>query len=215
MATTLPILPNTGSTGHLLPTLSPGQGIGASTLPISPAAPASTGIGVPTTGISAGLNTADGSNTLTGDFKDTYGSGTGKALAGVLGGLGTATDAAVTSTNQGILDAAGRQVSNLQATNAAHGVSADSSSAALGLGDFNSQVSQTIASTDSQMELQEENTLISSLQGEGAAHGADSSFWDSLGDVFGVVGDVADTIGSAVTGMPASGHSILDTLRDL
>lgn len=215
MATTLPILPNTGSTGHLLPTLSPGQGIGASTLPISPAAPASTGIGVPTTGISAGLNTADGSNTLTGDFKDTYGSGTGKALAGVLGGLGTATDAAVTSTNQGILDAAGRQVSNLQATNAAHGVSADSSSAALGLGDFNSQVSQTIASTDSQMELSEENTLIGALQNEGSAHGADSSFWDTFtSDVLPLVGDAAGVL-SGIPGMGKTASGVFDALSAL
>jgi hypothetical protein len=46
------------------------------------------------------------------------------------------------------------------------------------------------------MELSEENTLISALQGEGAAHGPDGSTWDSI---LGGIGDAAD-IGGAVLG---------------
>lgn len=207
LSPTLPISPTT----PLLPLgTSAAQPMG--TLPV--ATPASTGIAVPTTGISTGLNTADGSNTLTGDFKDTYGSGTGKALAGVLGGLGSATDNAVTATNQSILDAAGRQISNIQATNAAHGVSADSSSAALALGDFQAQVSQTIADTDAKMQLSEENTLIDALQNEGTAHGADSSFWDSFGSIVGTVGDVAGTVSEGF-GIGGTAGTILDTLAAL
>jgi hypothetical protein len=172
--TVLPGTPTTGTApAATIPGVAPsstGQGTGVGT------------IAVPTTGISSSLSTTDGSNTLVGDFKDTYGNATGTALADTIANLGTATDAAVTTTNQSILNAAGIQQANLEATDAAHGVSADSSSAALSLGDFNSQVSQQIATTDSQMELSEENTLISALQDEGTAHGPSSSFMGSLSD---------------------------------
>jgi len=204
------LLPNLGGS-TAAPSLVPSSS-SQGTLPIT--APASTSIGAPTTGISAGLSTADGSKTLTGDFKDTYGSGTGTALAGVLGGLGSATDNAVKATNDQILAAADRQKSNMQATNAAHGISTDSSASALGIGDFNAQVNQTLATVDSQMELQEENTLINALQNEGAAHGADSSFWDSFGDVISTVGDVAGAVSQAF-GVPGNPGKALDALSAL
>lgn len=214
MATTLPILPNTGAGNpnlmsgataktNIAPVGLPGSGTNTGTLP--------TGIAVPGQGISTGLSTANGSNTLAGDFSDTYGKGTGLALEGVLANLGTSTDNAVQATNQGILNSAGLQLSNLEATEAAHGVSADSSSASLAKGDFDSQVESTIATTDAGMELNEENTLISSLQNEGSAHGADSSFWDSLGDIGGVIGDVA----GAAVGLPGIGTTATSVLSSL
>src|SRR5258708_5227541 len=149
---TTPTLPN-------LPTVpGAGQGIGVagSSPSLVPGAPPTA------TGISAGLSTYNGDHTVAGDFTATYGQGTGTALINTLAGLGTATDKAVSATNEQILQSAGRQQANLQATNAAHGLSTDSSASALSLGDFNSQVTQTLATTDSQMELQEENTLIDS-----------------------------------------------------
>ena len=207
---TLPQLPVAKPTAvPNIPGIPPvGTGAIPTAIPGAPAAsiPSSTGQGTgvgtlaaPTTGISSGLSTVDGSNTLVGDFKDTYGAGTGTALADTLAGLGTATDKAVTATNQSILNAAGIQEANLKAGNAAAGLSADSSSSALSLGDFSSQVNQEIATTDSQMELSEENTLIQSLFQEGGAHGGDSSFMSSLGDFLqggglGAVGDVAGTV---------------------
>lgn len=94
--------------------------------------------------ISSGLSTTDGSNTVKGDFKDTYGAGTGSAIVDQLGSLGTATNSAVQSTNQAVLDAADRQKSNMYAQQAARGVSPDSSSSALYGSDFDAQVNSTL-----------------------------------------------------------------------
>lgn len=192
-----------------------GAGLGSTgTLPLT----SSTGITTPT-GISSGLSLTDGSNTLVGDFSDTYGKGTGTALADTLGNLGTSTDAAVTATNNSILQAAGIQEANLKAGDAAAGLSADSSASALGLGDFESQVSTNLQATDSNMELSEENTLISALQGEGAAHGPDSSFLGTLGqiggDVLGAVGDVAGVVNDLPGVGTGTASSVLDTLSGL
>ena len=223
---TIPSLPATpakpiGTWNNVIPG---GSGLSStpSTVPGAAVVPGNTsqGTGVGTinpsgVSISSGLSTADGSHTLVGDFKDTYGAGTGTALADTLAGLGTATDKAVTATNQSILDAAGRQQANLQANQAAHGVSTDSSASALALGDFTSQVSQEIATTDSNMELTEENILIDALQKEGTQHGGDSSFMSSLGDFFsggglGAVGAVA----GAVDSLPGTGGGALGSTLD-
>lgn len=130
--------------------------------------------------ISSGLNTTDGSNTLTGDFKDTYGAGTGKALAGVLGNLGTATDGAVQATNNAAELDASKQQANIASQLAAAGISPDSSTNALEQGDFASSFNANLQSTDANMQLQQQDTLISALQNEGQAHGPDSSTWDSV-----------------------------------
>ena len=159
-----------------------------------------TGLTTAPTGISSGLNLTGGSDTLLGDFQQTYGQGTGSALAGVLGNLGSATDAAVESTNAGILQAANQQYANIQATQAAHGVSADSSTAALAAGDFNAQVNQGIQSTDAGMQLNEENTLISALQNEGTAHGTDVSTLDNVMTGITDAGQIAGSVGSAIAG---------------
>ena len=135
---------------------------------VAPSVGTDAGLTVPATGIGSGLSTVGGDDTVLGDFQATYGQGTGTALEGVLAGLGTATSGAVTATNQGIIDSAQKQYANLQATQAAQGVSADSSTAALAAGDFNAQVNQGIASTDAGIELSEENALINSLQNEGS-----------------------------------------------
>lgn len=166
------------------------------------------------TGISSGLSTVDGSNTLVGDFSDTYGKGTGTALATILAGLGTSTDSAVTATNNQILQAAGLQQANMTATQAAHGVSSDSSTAALATGDFNAQVNTALQSTDANMELSEYNTLISSLQQEGTAHGGDSSWTDSLGSILGLGGSAAGAISEGF-GIGGTTGSILDALSSL
>lgn len=193
------------------------------TLPNLPAVPNAPGTGstVGTLGanpvsLSSGLSLADGAHTLVGDFKDSYGTGTGTALAGVLGNLGTATDKAVVATNQNILNAAGIQQANIRSGDAAHGLSADSSASALALGDFNAQVNSQLQATDANMELQQEDTLISSLQGEGAAHGGDGSFMKSLGAFLqggglGVIGDTSTAINS-LPGISGGASSALDII---
>ena len=184
-----------------------GQGILPNTLP---------GATGPSTGVSTGLSTVNADHTVAGDFTATYGQGTGTALINTLAGLGTSTSNAVQATNQSILDAAGRQQANLQATNAAHGLSTDSSASALSLGDFNSQVTQQIASTDANMELQEENTLIQSLFKEGQAHGGDSSFMGSLGNFFEGGGlDLLGAAGSVADALPGTGGTGLGNILDV
>lgn len=172
------------------------------TLPVAPA----------NTGISSGLSTKDGSHTLVGDFKDTYGAGVGTVLADTLAGLGTSTDKAVTSTNQSILDAAGRQEANLRAGNAAHGISTDSSASALSLGDFAAQTEQTIASTDASIELSQEDLLINSLFKEGTAHGGDVSGWDTFMNIVKGVGSTVGDIAGAFIGDPKLGNQVTASL---
>lgn len=156
--------------------------------------PLSSGITVPG-GISSGLSTKDGSNTLVGDFKDTYGAGTGAALAGTSATLGTSTDSAVQATNNHILNAAARQGANISSGLAAAGISADSSTSALSIGDFNAQVTDTLANTDAQIELSQQNTLISALQDEGGAHGTDPSTLDAVMNGFSDAAQIASSIG--------------------
>lgn len=144
--------------------------------------------------ISSGLNTTDGSNTLTGDFKDSYGNATGTALAGVLGSLGTATNGAVAATNSAIEADAAKSQANIDSQLAAAGISPNSSASALEKGDFASSLSETIGSTDAQMELSEENTLISSLQSEGQTHGPSGSTLDSVLSGFETAGSIAGAI---------------------
>src|ERR1700744_1376120 len=161
-----------GSTGPGASTY--GQPFGGlpTTLPSSPTS------GMPS--ISSGLSTQDGSNTLVGDFSDTYGKGTGTALAGILANLGTSTNSAVQATNQNVLQAANDQYANILGQEAATGISPDSSSHALAAGDFNAKVNSNLASIDAQMEESGLNTISSTLQDEGKAHGTDGSTFDSI-----------------------------------
>jgi sulfur carrier protein ThiS len=219
---TAPVIP----TLPTLPPVSPPNVLPGTNTPVPSSTGQGTGVGTiaaPATGISSGLGSTltqsqptTNSNSLLGDFQATYGQGTGTALADTLAGLGTATDAAVTSTNQSILNAAGIQQANLEAGDAAAGLSADSSASALALGDFDSQVSQNIASTDSQMELSEENELINALQSEGTAHGPSGSVMGSISDFLtggglGVVGDAA----GALDQLPGTGGTGLGSTLDI
>ncbi len=140
------------------------------------------------------INWNDGSNTVTGDFKDTYGAGTGTAITDVLKNLGTSTDSAVAATNANVNLEASKQAANITSGEAASGVTANSSTAALAQGDFYAGVNSQLQSTDANMELNEENTLLSTLTGEGEAHGSDTSTLDSV--VSGLEG-----VGSSVTSL--------------
>lgn len=192
----------------------PATGTSNPTVPFG-GAPTTLGSGIGT-GISTGLSTDYGDYTLAGDFSQTYGKGTGTALEGVLANLGTSTDGAVSATNAAALQTAGIQGANISSGEAAAGVSADSSTAALAQGDFASQVNTQLQATDSQMELGEENTLISSLQNEGSAHGGDSTGWDTFSDVLSAIpglGGLAQGASSAISGIsPGADTSILDAL---
>jgi len=156
------------------------------------AAPSSTGL--PSTSPSTPTNNVawtTGNDSVVGDFQQTYGHGTGTAITQVLQGLGTSTDAAVTATTNATDQAANQQYANIQAQQAAAGITPNSSAAALAAGDFYSNVNTNLQATTANMELNEEGTLLSSLTGEGAAHGSDQSGWDTFADVMGDIGDVA------------------------
>lgn len=159
-----------------------------------------------------GINWNDGSNTVTGDFKDTYGAGTGTAITDVLKNLGTSTDSAVAATNANVNLEAGKQAANITSGEAASGVTANSSTAALAQGDFYAGVNSQLQSTDANMELNEENTLLGALTGEGEAHGSDVSTMSMIGEGLSAAGGAASMIPGVGTvvggGMEAVGAGL-------
>ncbi len=164
------------------------------------------------------INWNDGSNTVTGDFKDTYGAGTGTAITDVLKNLGTSTDSAVAATNANVNLEASKQAANITSGEAASGVTANSSTAALAQGDFYAGVNSQLQSTDANMELNEENTLLSALTGEGEQHGPDVSGFDSaMSAISGIVPGIGQAAGAVSQDFGVSGETgeFLDTLGDL
>lgn len=164
------------------------------------------------TGIqSTGVNWADGSNTVTGDFKDTYGAGTGTAITNVLQNMGTVNDSAIQALIAQTDTAANNQYGNIQAQQAAAGITPNSSAAALAAGDFYSQVNQGLQTNIGQMESQQQNTLLQTLLGEGSAHGGDPSLFDSILGGFNDAASIATDVGSIASFgqiKPAGGGSV-------
>lgn len=153
-----------------------------------------------------GVTWNTGSDSVVGDFQNTYGQGTGTAITQVLQNLGTSTDSAVAATNANVNLEAGKQAANITSGEAASGVTANSSTAALAQGDFYSGVNSQLQSTDANMELNEENTLLSTLTGEGEAHGPDESTFDSImGDISGALPGVSSAAGAISQGFGISG----------
>lgn len=202
-----------------------GAGTGTlSAVPGGTATPGLTPLTTPTSGVQQnGINWADGSNTVTGDFSDTYGKGTGTAITSVLQNLGTSTDSAVQALVANTNLAAGQQYGNIQATEAAGGVTPNSSTAALAAGDFYSNVNSQLQQTVSGMELGEENTLLGALTNEGSSHGSDSSFLGTLGDVLsgnesaisGLAGDSANALNETSASGTGGLSSILSMVGEL
>jgi len=177
------------------------------------AATAAPGVNPGSTVQSNGINWNDGSNTVTGDMKDTYGAGTGVALSQALQGLGTSTSAAVTATNAETNLEANDQYANIQAQEAAGGVTPNSSTAALAAGDFFSHVNQGLQATDANMELAQQNTLIDTLGKTGAAHGPDGSTFDSIMSGITDAGEIAgDIFTGGISGAVSGGLGNLDKL---
>lgn len=175
-----------------------------------------TATGTPTSGAlpagtsqSNGINWNDGAYTVTGDFKDTYGAGTGTAITDVLSGLGTATDSAVQATIANTNLAASKEYGNIQASEAAGGVTPNSSTAALASGDFYSSVNSQLQQTVSGMELNEENILLSTLTNEGDKHGPDQSGFDSFLNGLTDVGEIGSSILGGIGGISTGGLSSL------
>lgn len=203
-------MPGQSSTALPSPTTAINPTATAQTNPYS--APTSTGVPqtspLPTAVASNGVTFNTGDKSVTGDFQQTYGYGTGTALAGALSGLGTSTDTAVAATTNATNTAANQQYANIQAQQAAAGITPNSSAAALAAGDFYSNVNSSLQSTIGNMELNEEGTLINSLTNEGSAHGSDQSGWDTFGDVIGDIADVGTFgISGAIAGAFGSGGS--------
>jgi hypothetical protein len=176
---------------------------------------------VQTSPVPTNTNTgAGGSYTLQGDFDATYGQGTGNAITDVLANLGTSNDSAVQALINNTNLEAGKQYANIQATQAAGGITPDSSTAALASGDFYSSVNSSLQSQVAGMEQNQENTLLNTLMTEGSAHGPDESTFQSIaGDLSGALG-IAGTGASAASGVtsaldPGADTSILDALGAL
>lgn len=166
-----------------------------------------------------GVNWVDGSNTVIGDMNDTYGKGTAGAISSVLQNLGTTNDAAIQATINNTNLEASKQYANIQATQAASGITPDSSSASLAAGDFYSSVNSSLQSTIGNMEQTQENTLLQTLLSTGEAHGPDESTFQHIMDAIPGLSSVAGTVAGAVNTLPSIGtgttSSILDALGAL
>lgn len=149
-----------------------------------------------------GVNWADGSNTVTGDLKDTFGAGTGVGISNVLQNLGTSTDSAVQALISNTNLEADKQYANIRATQAASGITPDSSSAALAAGDFYSSVNSQLQSNVAGMELSQENTLLNTLLNTGQQHGPDVSTFEQI---MGMLPSITSTVGSAAGAASAAG----------
>ena len=185
----------------------------AGAAPVAGAVPAGTQSVNPGAGVQTnGINWNDGSKTVTGDFKDTYGAGTGTAISDVLKNLGTSTDSAVQATIANTNLEAGKQAANITSGEAASGITANSSTAALAQGDFYSGVNSQLQSTVANMELGEENTLLSTLTGEGEQHGSDVSTMSMIGEGLSAAGGAVSMIPGVGTvvggGMEAVGAGL-------
>lgn len=162
------------------------------------------------------VNWNDGSFTAVGDMKDTYGAGTGIAIGNVLQNMGTTNDAAIQALINNTNLEAGKQYGNIQATQAASGITPDSSSAALAAGDFYSSVNSSLQSTVANMEQNQENTLLNTLLGTGSAHGPDITGFQSamniLSPITGMVGAGAKAASDAGVGGSSGGLSTILSL---
>ena len=154
-----------------------------------------------------GVNWADGSFSATGDLKDTYGAGTGTAISGVLQNMGTSNDAAIQALTNQTNVAAGKQYGNIQAQQAASGITPNSSTSALAAGDFYGDVNTALQSNIATMEQNQENTLLNTLIGTGTAHGPDETGFQSAMDIMSpitsILGSGANAASSAISGSNA------------
>lgn len=148
------------------------------------------------------INWTDQDFSVTGDLKDTYGAGTGTAISQVLQGMGTKNDAAIQALINQTNLAAGKQYGNIQAQQAAAGLTPNSSAAALAAGDFYGDVNTSLQSTIANMENQQQNTLLQTLLGTGAAHGPDVSTFQSI---MSMLPGISSGIGSGANALSAAG----------
>lgn len=174
--------------------------------------------GMPSTIQNNGVNWNDGSFTAVGDMKDTYGAGTGVALGGVLQNMGTVNDSAIQATIANTNLEAGKQYANIQAQQAAAGITPNSSSAALAAGDFYSSVNSQLQSTIAGMEQHQQDSLINTLTHTGDSHGPDEtglqSAMDVMSPILGMVGGAAGAISEGF-GVGGTAGTILDVLGAL
>jgi hypothetical protein len=231
-APTIPMPGMGGASNGNTPTVAPIAGASAnpiSTVQNNPYAPVVNGapVAAPPPGtvqqapFGTDTNTGPGgSYTVQGDFDQTYGQGTGNAITSVLSNLGTTNDAAIQAYLNNMNLQSSKQIGNIQATEAASGVTPNSSTAALAAGDFYSTVNAQESSTVASMETQQENTLLDTLINEGSAHGTDESTFQSI---MGVLSPITSLLGSGANvasgitsaANPGADTSILDALGAL
>lgn len=160
--------------------------------------------------------TTAGGHTMLGDFQQTYGRGTGTAIANLVSGLGTSTSQALNTMDTAAINAAQQQYGNVLATQAAQGVSPNSSTAALMASDFSSQLTSALSSQAAQLGLSEEELQLSALMQEGTGHGGDTSFMGTLSSVLGsgILQQGAGAISQGF-GLGGKGGSILDAIAGI
>lgn len=199
----------------LMPSLLPTGGANPGQAPIAnPYTPPGVTVpsgGVPGTNQGSPVTWGTGDHSVVGDFQASYGKGTGTAITQVLQNLGTSTDSAVQATTNAVDQAANQQYANIRATQAASGITPDSSAAALASGDFFSNVNTNLQSTIANMENNQESTLLSALMNEGEAHGGDQSTFQSimnmipgLSSIIGSGANIANTLPGIGTGAASS-----------
>lgn len=155
------------------------------TVPSSPNNPTNPGFVAPS------ISSPVAGTTALGGLIDDFGSSLGTSVNNTLNTLGTATNSAVEATNAESMLNAGKGFDTLRAQQAGAGISPNSSSAALEGSDYWAQVNTGLTATDANMELQQEDTLLSTLTGAGAEHGPDESGFSKFTDVAGPVLETA------------------------
>ena len=168
------------------------QGAVPSTAPIlTPSGASPTQVGMPSTiqgNSDPNFYNGPSNDTVAGGLNQTYGAGLGTGIADILNNMGTVNDSAIQATIANTNLAAGQQYGNIQAQEAAGGVSPNSSTAALAAGDFYGNINSNLQQTIGQMELNQENTALNTLQTAGGQHGPNESTFDKvmsdIGDLF-------------------------------
>ncbi len=162
--------------------------------PLIPVAPVSAA----TTTMNPGSTSNNQTNTQN-QLSDIYGQGVGTDLTNLLGSIGGTDSATLQEFQQSLAPQEAVAQANLNASLGAGGVSANSSVAALGNANLQSQEMATVAGEDANLTQSGQNLEASILTGteQAAQQEVASSGWSVFGDVIGAIGsDVAQGAGA-------------------
>ena len=204
--------------------MTPGAGVApgaspiVSTLPASPLTPTAnpliptTAPSVPNVGgvIQSSANTTGTSGALSKQETDIYGKGIGGAINDLLEGMSGTDSTILQEYTQSLVPQEATAQANLDASLGAGGVSSNSSVAAIGNANLQSQETAAIAGEEAKLTQSQEDLTAQILTGQqgAAAKEVAESGWDVFGQVLGDVGSIAsDFIGLGGLGGGKSGGS--------